>query len=276
MKRISIPNEKANEKNNSDLELYYFGTQQCKPGDSWGPNKKDHYKLHYVHDGCGQLQSYGKTYTIKKGQMFACFPEEIVYYQADATYPWQYSWVAFDGLNSEQYLTSAGFRRDNLVIECPNKIIIENAFNEILSAEASAANTDLHYIGYLYIILSSIINTSSSEIAMKQSHGYIKEAISYIKANYHTEISIEDISKSLSLDRKYFSKLFKMELNLSPSEYLMQFRISKACELLQTTNMTISEIAVTVGYSNQFSFSRVFKKHLGMSPTDFRKGLPKA
>ena len=57
--------------------------------------------------------------------------------------------MAFDGLNAEQYLRRAGFRPDHLVIDCPNKPLIENAFREILSTKGDTANHDLNYIGYL-------------------------------------------------------------------------------------------------------------------------------
>ena len=74
------------------------------------------------------------------------------------------------------------------------------------------------------------------------------------------------ISANLSLDRKYFSKIFKKELQMSPNEYLINYRLSRACELMETTTLTIAEIAATVGYDNQFSFSRVFKKYKQISP----------
>ena len=71
-----------------------------------GPGVKQHYKLHYVHSGEGWLRSNGREYHITAGQLFACFPGETVFYRADAAQPWEYSWVAFDGLNAEQYLRS--------------------------------------------------------------------------------------------------------------------------------------------------------------------------
>lgn len=273
MKKNSILNESADKKKNTDLELYYFGTQQCTPNESWGPGIKNQYKLHFVHSGKGYLRSNQREYIITEGQLFACYPDEIVYYCADCEEPWRYSWVAFDGLNSEFYLERAGFSKTNLVSDCPNRPIIENAFNKILATEKSAANKDLSYMGYLYLILASIVDKSSKAMNYSNTKEYVKEAITYIKKNYSQPINISDISANLSLDRKYFSKIFKKELQMSPNEYLINYRLSRACELMETTTLTIAEIAATVGYDNQFSFSRVFKKYKQISPTDYRSRL---
>ena len=273
MAKNSILNDGADNKKNTDLELYYFGTQQCKPNESWGPGIKNQYKLHYVHSGKGYLHANQKEYTIMAGQLFACYPNDVVYYKADAQTPWRYSWVAFDGLNSEFYFERAGFTKTNLVIDCPNCTLIENAYNEILATQKSAENKDLNYMGYLYLILASIVDKSPKVTDTSNSKRYVKEALKYIKKNYSQAITITDISANLSLDRKYFSKIFKHELQMTPNEYLIHYRLTRACELMETTSLTIAEIAATVGYDNQFSFSRVFKKYKKLSPSDYRKQL---
>lgn len=271
MAKYSILNDDADNKKNTDLELYYFGTQQCRPNESWGPGIKNQYKLHYVHSGKGILRSKEKEYVIKEGQLFACYPNEIVYYKADSQTPWRYSWVAFDGLNSELYFERAGFSKTNLVIDCPNCSLIENAYEQILSTQKSAENKDLNYMGYLYLILASIIDKPSRTADTSNSKQYVKEALNYIKKNYSQPITITDISSALSLDRKYFSKIFKQQLQMTPNEYLINYRLAQACELMETTSLTIAEIAATVGYDNQFSFSRVFKKYKNISPSDYKK-----
>ena len=159
-----------------------------------GPGVKQHYKLHYVHSGEGWLRSNGREYHITAGQLFACFPGETVFYRADAAQPWEYSWVAFDGLNAEQYLRRAGFRPDHLVIDCPNKPLIENAFREILSTKGDTANHDLNYIGYLYLVLASIVDYSGNDSDTSNAHKKVKIAIRYIRENYQRDISIEEIA----------------------------------------------------------------------------------
>lgn len=57
----------------------------------------------------------------------------------------------------------------------------------------------------------------------------------------------------------------------SPQEYLLAYRINKSCELLRTTELSIGEIALLVGYSNQFHFSRAFKNYMQQSPSEWKK-----
>lgn len=274
MHHNSILNQSASSSHNSDLELFYYGSQKCGRESTWGPGVKQHYKLHYVHSGAGFLLSNGREYHITAGQLFACFPGETVFYRADAADPWEYSWVAFNGLNAEQYLRRAGFSPDQLVIDCPNKALIENAFHEILSTKGNTANHDLNYIGYLYLVLASIVDDSGSACDTSNTRKYVKIAIRYIKENFQHDISIEGIASYLSLDRKYFSKIFKRETGYSPTEYLIHYRIENARELLQNTSLSIADVAVAVGYSSQFSFSRAFKQHTGVSPSSFKRELP--
>lgn len=275
MAKYSILNDNADLKTNTDLELYYFGTRQCSANESWGPGIKNQYKLHYVHSGKGYLKAGDQEYTVTEGQLFACYPNEIVYYRADKQDPWHYSWVAFDGLNSEVYFERAGFSKTNLVIDCPNRPLVETAYNQILETGKSAPNKDLNYMGYLYLILAALIDKSSKSSGNSSSKEYVKEALKYIKKNYSQQITVTDISSNLSLDRKYFSKIFKHYMKMTPNEYLISYRLQKSCELMESTTLTIAEIAATVGYDNQFSFSRAFRKYKNMSPSEYRRQTAK-
>ena len=275
MAKYSILNDNADLKKNTDLELYYFGTRQCEPNESWGPGIKNQYKLHYVHSGRGYLKAGDREYFITEGQLFACYPDQIVYYRSDTADPWHYSWVAFDGLNSELYFKRAGFSKSDLVIDCPNRTLIENAYNQLLWTGNSAPNKDLNYMGYLYLILAALIDKPANLSKSSSSEEYVKEALTYIKKNYSQHITVADISANLSLDRKYFSKIFKHYVKMTPMEYLISYRIEKSCELMENTDLTIAEIAATVGYDNQFSFSRAFRAGKNMSPSEYRRQISK-
>lgn len=78
------------------------------------------------------------------------------------------------------------------------------------------------------------------------------------------------MSASLKLDRKYLSALFKRTVGLPPQQYLLNFRIAKACELLAESSCTVGEIARSVGYQDPLLFSRMFKRVKGCSPKDYR------
>ena len=103
-----------------------------------------------------------------------------------------------------------------------------------------------------------------------RSTGVIDRAKEYIMANYKKDISLDDVSKEVDISPYYFSKIFKEATGENFIEYLTNIRIEKAKELLNDTDMSMKEICVEVGYSNPNYFSRIFKKNVGVSPTEYK------
>ncbi|MGA9518150.1 MAG: AraC family transcriptional regulator, partial [Trichococcus sp.] len=101
---------------------------------------------------------------------------------------------------------------------------------------------------------------------------YTKRAIEIIKERYQdTDFLIGDISRELSLNDSYLTAVFRKTTNLTPHDYLIFFRIHKSREYLETTDLSIAEIAEKVGYKNPLSFTRIFKHQMQMSPRAYVK-----
>mgnify|MGYP005857661087 CR=1 FL=1 len=95
--------------------------------------------------------------------------------------------------------------------------------------------------------------------------------LKYISDNYEKPLYLSDLSRMFHLNETYICDLFKKSLGKTFTEYLTGLRLKKAAELLVKTNTPISGISDTVGYSDYSYFSKIFKKHYGMSPTQYRK-----
>jgi AraC-like DNA-binding protein len=93
----------------------------------------------------------------------------------------------------------------------------------------------------------------------------------YFTEHYNEEISIEEYARSRHVSTSWFNKSFKSALGTTPMSYILSIRIRNAQILLETTDYNISSIASMVGYDNAFYFSRLFKKHKGLSPAEYRK-----
>ncbi|MBQ3179079.1 MAG: helix-turn-helix transcriptional regulator [Clostridia bacterium] len=87
----------------------------------------------------------------------------------------------------------------------------------------------------------------------------------------HQKISIEDLAQRFYLSRPYIRNLFVKYENMSPKQYLQKIRMERAAEMLLQTRYDVSLIAQSVGYSDQFTFSKMFKQHHGVSPAGFRR-----
>lgn len=270
----SVWNPSANVIRNVDLELIFYGYEECFPLKCVGPTTKGHYKIHYVHSGKGLIKIDNRTIHVSKGQCFVFYPDDYVYYEADSEDPWIYSWVAFDGSNAEYYLKRANISNGQILVTSCNREVLEKSFNELMHVDLADPTKDMKFISLLYIILSALQidpDTGDALNNMRYPAIYVKTAIKYIQDNYAKDISIADVAAFLSLDRKYFSRIFKEHLQVSPNAYIMGYRMMKACELLDNTTLCINEIAQQVGYENPFSFSRAFKSIKNMSPDVYRK-----
>jgi two-component system response regulator YesN len=114
-------------------------------------------------------------------------------------------------------------------------------------------------------------NTSKYEEQVEEMKLPVYKAIKYIKEHLEQELPREEIASFVFLNPDYFDRVFKKETGVSVARFIMQERLDKAKELLIKTELPISTIASTVGYTNLSNFSSMFKKMCGMNPVEYRK-----
>ncbi len=269
-----FPNE-----NFVDLGLYQFGKEHCAPSHHYGPAARTHFLFHYVISGTGKLMagdSKGITreYSIKSGQGFMIFPGQINTYIADQQLPWEYVWLEFDGLRVKEALAIAGLSPDTPVYRANSKEMRETLMQEMLYIVHHKDEAPFHLIGHCYLFLDALTRSSAS---MKIRSGnklrdyYVHEALVFIEENFQNDISIEDIARTCGLNRSYFSKIFHDTVGKSPQDFLLQYRMNKAAELLKLTQLNVGDIGNAVGYPNALHFSRAFKNVYGVSPRTWRE-----
>lgn len=263
-----------------DIILYQFGSERCDPLHSFGPTVKNHFLFHYVLSGKGKLHSYNNgvqneasIYTIKAGEGFLITPNIISTYEADKDDPWNYVWVEFEGLKAQRYLDEIGLSSKKPIF-IPKEYNDDNSIKENLMFLLNNPNApDSAILGHLYLFFYSLLENSSFNSTKSSSNlqeFYVREAINYIENNYNKNISVEDIAKWCNLDRSYFGKIFKNSMKTTPHEFLIKYRLSKACEMLKDNNMSIKEVSELTGYPNQFHFSKAFKEVYNMPPRQWK------
>lgn len=104
----------------------------------------------------------------------------------------------------------------------------------------------------------------------KKRRGVVDDILSYIHRNYNTNLSNEMISKHFNYHPNYINRILKKRTGQSLHQYVLSFRVSRALALLQTTNLTVTEVAERVGFSSLKHFSQTFKSIYGYSPMHFR------
>lgn len=261
-----------------DLALYQYGWEHCDPGHSFGPARRNHYLFHYVISGTGILMAddskgQTQTYRIKSGQGFLIFPHQVTTYFADANYPWEYTWIEFDGLRVKEALSITDLSLDSPLYHASFSSYRDSMSKEMLYIANHSDQSPFHLIGHLYLFFDYLIQSCRKTHPVessKMSDYYIREAITFIEQNFQNDISIEDIAARVGINRSYFGKIFHKVLGTSPQEFLINYRMTKATELLKLTSLSIAEIGNAVGYPNQLHFSRAFKNVYGISPKNWR------
>lgn len=253
-----------------DLNLYEIGTQKCPPSYSFGPVIRENYVLHYILEGSGMLYLNDASVPITAKQAFITPPRLASRYTADQNQPWNYIWIHFNGEKAFELLNAAG-------ITAQNPVFVPSAPCDALEACMLdiLANHDQEFlcISSLYRLFHYLIETSSHEpetdMQMTQLK-YIKNTINYIQQKYNDPIKVSDIADFCGLDRSYLSKIFKQATNFSPQEYLIYYRMRKAKQFLTDPAFSVQHVAYAVGYPDPFAFSKIFKKTVGVSPTEYR------
>lgn len=121
--------------------------------------------------------------------------------------------------------------------------------------------------------LCNILDVSFEQENEDASSGIIKSVKKYLEEHRAKNISSTDICKALACSRSHISHQFKNQTGMSIREYLTKLRINDAKHLLQYSDLTVTEIAFTVGFGSSNYFTNVFKKELGMAPGAYRRKL---
>ncbi len=259
----------------ADLSLYECGIEDCVPGYTYGPRVREHYIFHYILSGKGTFWAEGKQYNLGKNDLFLITPQQSTVYAADQEEPWSYVWVGFNGLKAESYVNNLGLSAENPILHYALEKDLKPYFMDMIDAPALPLVQEAEQLADFYHILSRLFENQGDRQKKKHpSHNkelYLRKALNYIDVHYAENISVAEIADFVSVDRTYLFSLFKSMLNMSPQQFLLSYRISKAALMLELSNLSVAEIANYVGYSDPLTFSKIFKKSKHLSPLQYRK-----
>ena len=258
------------------VRLDYCGMERCTPGYAFGPYIRENYVLHFILEGKGTLQVEGKIYRIKKDQAFLLRPGIETVYQADQKDPWTYAWIGFHGYQCANIIERMGFAPQEDVIDVENAGILAGYIGRMLDHKELTFADYLRRSAFLELLIADVI--AFADVPEKKERfseeAYVDMALKEITANYEHPVRISSIARKIGINRSYLSIIFKKRMGVSPQQYLIDFRMEKAAELIQETDMAIRAVASVVGYTDPLTFSKAFKQKYGCSPSLFRESLP--
>jgi AraC-like DNA-binding protein len=153
---------------------------------------------------------------------------------------------------------------------------LQNYFDQIYSLlEEKPTAYEIALKAYLFFILGELIRTGSTPVrgdGMKDTAAEsIKNVIEYMQGNYQTNITITMLAQRCSVSPGHFCRMFKRYTMKTPVEYINCFRLSKAAQMLETTDRKVLDIALDCGFNSLSYFINIFHENVGCTPSDFRK-----
>ena len=262
--------EHIKEKKQADLNFYScVEDKNLEPGVRYGPVIRDVYIVECCTDGYGSVIINGTEFDIKPRDCIVLFPGDTIIHTADFKKPREGVWCGIGGMKISSYLKLANITSNQPYApkEAFDRIVEQiRIMIEINNCEDPGA--ELRKSGCIHNLFGEILRYSKSS---DDKGRYIQKAISIMEMKYSEKISVPDIAFELSLERCYFSTLFKEKTGKTPHEFLTELRIKKACILIENSEMPINEIAQAVGIE-PVNFSRVFKKYVNKLPSEYKKG----
>jgi AraC family transcriptional regulator, arabinose operon regulatory protein len=261
---------------NHSLHITWAGHRECPPNHSVGPRVLDDYSFILVVNGEGSFIKNRTQLKVNKGDMIILSPGVRHYYFTDPDDPWEIYWVAFNGEIVKSIFQVLSFDPEVPVLRNCYSHSLRTMFESIVLEMKKNIVMPLKINGYLYLMFSLLRgNDVANNVRLPdlkiEKNEKISKVITFIELNYYNDISVDLISEHVSVSRSHLTRIFKKSTGYSLKQYIIKFRIDKAKSLLLDTDLSMIEIAHSVGIEDAYYFSRLFKEQEGVAPTQFKK-----
>lgn len=255
-----------------DIKILHCG-QETDPNHLLVNKKIDRYTLSYITDGAGFYSIKNKFYNIKKGDVYYIPPAQVYSQRTDISNRYTYIYISINGSSAEHLFKMAGFSAENPVIQVTNPDV-EQKFREVFdlccqNTFSSIARANVKFFEILCYFFSKI-ESNNKKLKFAKSQ-LVEKAQTYIEENYFKDLTVDKIARHILFNKSYLSKVFKNVCKISLIEYLINFRLEKAMDMLINTNISADAISEKVGFKDYANFYRHFKKKVGCSPKVYRQ-----
>jgi AraC-like DNA-binding protein len=230
------------------------------------------FQINFITEGAGILENRHGTFVLKQGSIFITFPGEWHRYQPNSKTGWTENFIGFDGEMARKLISGPQFSPENPVYNFGIKEEILDSYLKIFDL------VEKEYPGFQQIASGMVIKLLGYIVSFEKQKGFSGKPIAKViemtrfemRQKMGEEIDLKRLAVKHNVSYSFFRKMFKKYTGVSPGQYHLQLRITRAKELLISTDKSIKEISYELGFQSIFYFSNLFKKKEGVTPSHFR------
>ncbi len=226
--------------------------------------------LIYCTDGRAYLNVEGEPFTVSAGDLVLLPAGADHRYVADPDAPWTIHWVHYTGPRARDFQHHMGFS-DRVRIRplgLQPRLLVD--FNGLLSVRQTGFRTSVlvNASNRLRQLLSAVPMLADAaddrrQLDLDLIHGFMRERLT-------ERITLDQLAELGGLSSAHFATRYRALTGESPIQHFLHLKVEQACQWLDTTSLSFTEISHRLGYEDNYYFSRLFKKVMGLSPRDYR------
>ncbi len=231
------------------------------------------YYIVFISKGSGVFETAQQEASpVNEGCCFLLYPEIWHRYKPFTQPGWEEYWVGFNGYYPQQLMQTDFFNSKSPIVHIGFNEELLHTFHTLIDTVKKAAPGYHQLISGSALQILSLVYTASvyKKENISDSLQYISKAKFILQEALERDINMTQIAKQLAVSYSKFRKDFKKVTGLSPNQYHLELRLSKAAELLRASTLSVNEIADQTGFETLFYFSRIFKKKYARSPKSYR------
>ena len=233
--------------------------------------------LFYCVDGRGTLEAGENRYEIATGDL-ALMPQGLIHnYASSLEQPWSIYWVHFQGISTRVFIDYLGYRDGRAVVNAGVAPALLASFNSLLAVRRTG------YSSGAFINAANQLRHLFTQFAMethrqqaKQHNPMDLDAIQdFMRDNIDQQLDLDALAAVAHLSKFHFSTRYRELTGYAPIKHFLHMKIEYACQLLDSSEISVKAISAELGYSDPLYFSRLFSKTMGMSPRAYRNSVRK-
>ncbi|MCX2980297.1 AraC family transcriptional regulator [Halieaceae bacterium IMCC14734] len=231
--------------------------------------------LMYCVSGQGSLTTDDWQGKIRPGQVLL-LPQGLPHqYKADSRDPWTLYWVHFQGASTGIFTQYLGYREGTPVVDAGLSPTLTANFNSLMSVRRTgySARAFINAANQLRHVFSEMALEISATQANTQHNFNLEQIQDFMREHIDGQLTLEQLAAVAVMSKYHFSSKYKRLTGYPPIKHFLNMKMEYACQLLDSSDLSVNAVAGALGYDDPLYFSRLFSKTIGTSPRSYRASI---